>query len=702
MNLKHLVLYIFFFLPICLAAKESRGYASKIDSLQAIVKSVKLPISGEFASETPTLVYRVSDTNYVKALNELGWELKRSNPDTSILLSNQALYVAQEIYKITNLSNQGKRSVEKGIARAYNCLGVYNRAKGNFVLALQFYQKALDMIELIDDKDMLSATLGNMGVIYSERGDYKEALSYFNKSLAIARSIEKKIGVGIMLGDIAIVYDEQGEYEKALEYDFEALKVAEELNDSLDIARYYGNLGNVNHSYAKKMRSEGKPIQSDSLFTRALDFYFKAVDMSKLLDDKTGLTLHLGNIGSTYLTMQRYDESEKFLFQSLRLARELGMTVAIKNQLKGLSDVYKASKKPELALNYYEQYVALRDSLFNEENTKNIVRAEMNYEFDKKQTLAKLEQEKKNIITLKEKQNQHLLLIFFSVFLILISVFAIFLYNRWRLTQKQKQIIEKQKENIVDSINYAQHIQQSILVDETEIQKALPDSFIYYQPKDIVSGDFYWFSLVDGKVLIAAVDCTGHGVPGAFMSMIGNTLLNQIVNEKKITKPSDVLNLLHTGIFEALHQKKGAYLIADGMDISFCSIDFTSNELQYAGARNSLYWFANKELTIISADRKTIGDRQSVKTKVASSGYTNHTIPLMKGMNIYLFTDGYADQFNGNDKTKFGIARFKNLIAEISHLSMSAQKQAFEKAHEEWRKGSNQIDDILLIGIKIN
>lgn len=301
--------------------------------------------------------------------------------------------------------------------------------------------------------------------------------------------------------------------------------------------------------------------------------------------------------------------------------------------------------------------------------------------------------------------------------LILTLLLALILYNRYVIKQKlittlsntnneliqKNTLIEKQKEKIIDSITYAQLIQQSILVEESEIQKHLPDSFIYYQPKDIVSGDFYWCSKINNKIILAAIDCTGHGVPGAFMSMIGNTLLNQIVNEKQITKPSEILRLLNIGIYEALHQEKEDGLARDGMDLALCSIDYQNNQLEYAGAQNPLYVLSDGELVVIKADRLTIGGGGMISKKENPllREYTNHVIPIKKDMNIYLFSDGYMDQFRGSDRKKFGIQKFKGLILENQLLSMQKQKELFVIALEEWKGNAQQIDDILVIGLRL-
>jgi serine phosphatase RsbU (regulator of sigma subunit) len=267
---------------------------------------------------------------------------------------------------------------------------------------------------------------------------------------------------------------------------------------------------------------------------------------------------------------------------------------------------------------------------------------------------------------------------------------------------EQKATIEHKNLEMTDSIKYAKNIQEALLPAITGLKKDFPESFVLYMPKDIVSGDFYWFANRDGKHLFAAADCTGHGVPGAFMSIIGNSLLNEIVGEQQIYQPAEILNNLHVGVKTALNHNKGEFERRDGMDIALCSFNKENMTLDYAGANRAL-WIYRKDTTdkaeIIKPDKNPIGGIEhdfEVKRQ-----FTNHTIQLQKGDCIYIFSDGYADQFGGDKGKKFMVANLQRTFAEITDKPMEEQYQHLHKVFTNWRGGYEQIDDVLVIGVRV-
>ena len=264
------------------------------------------------------------------------------------------------------------------------------------------------------------------------------------------------------------------------------------------------------------------------------------------------------------------------------------------------------------------------------------------------------------------------------------------------VVQKNNELDEKNKE-ITASIRYAKRIQDAILPPDDFVRTCLPKTFVLYKPKDIVSGDFYWVSDKKDKVLFAAVDCTGHGVPGAFMSIVGHNLLEQIVTEHELTQPAAILDELNKSVSDTLRQSKVDESVKDGMDITLCCFDRTTNEIHFAGAFNPLFLIRNKELTEIKGDKFPIGNLKIGEQKK----FTNHTIQLQKGDTIYIFSDGYADQFGGPFGKKFKYKAFKQLLIDIQPLNMEEQQNALNKNIEEWKGNMEQVDDILIIGTRL-
>ena len=302
-----------------------------------------------------------------------------------------------------------------------------------------------------------------------------------------------------------------------------------------------------------------------------------------------------------------------------------------------------------------------------------------------------------------------LLIIVGTSFLALVTVLMFMLRKIKRINaelQRQKNEIEQQKNlieqkncEITDSINYARKIQDSILLPETKLKKWLPQMFIYFKPKDIVSGDFYWFSKYENKYVITAIDCTGHGVPGAFLSMVGNTLLHEIVNIKHVFKPDVILTMLHTGIRLALNQSSEDSENEDGMDMSLCTVDAKLHRFQFAGAKNNLYVVQGDKLKILKANYYSIGGRQ-IRPDMQVE-FTCYDFMYDDNTSIYMFSDGYLDQFGGEDNEKFNTQRFREMILNNRNLPMEQQKAVLAETMDKWKGDRQQIDDFLVLGVKL-
>ncbi len=265
-----------------------------------------------------------------------------------------------------------------------------------------------------------------------------------------------------------------------------------------------------------------------------------------------------------------------------------------------------------------------------------------------------------------------------------------------KILKSQNEIIEEKNKSITDSINYAKRLQTAILPPNDFVTSILPEHFIVYQPKDIVSGDFYWVSHHGTKIMVAAIDCTGHGVPGALLSIVGHNAINQTVNESGILQPSKVLDSMNTLIKKILHQDKGSD-IRDGMDMALCTFDKTTNTLEYAGANNPVFIISDGKLNVIKGSKLTVGSMEEDKVEPP----VNHSIQLKKGDCFYIFSDGYVDQFGGKDNKKFKTSKFQKLLILINNQTMHEQEKSIGKAFKDWKGNNEQVDDVLIIGIRV-
>ncbi|MEK6615010.1 MAG: tetratricopeptide repeat protein [Bacteroidota bacterium] len=681
--------YKIIFIILCLSLPLfSFSQQSPIDSLLALIKKDK------------------EDTNKVTHFNILAWELSSSNPDTSIILSKQALSLAEKV------------QWKKGIANSYGHLGTYYYFKADYPKALDYYLKALRIDEELKDKIGMSKRLGNIGNVYNDQGDYHKALDYYFKALKIEEELGNKNNIAIWIGSIGSVYHIQDDYPKALDYYFKALKMAEELGNKLNISVWLGNIGGAYSDEADKITANNNFIKNDSLKQKALDYSFKALKMKEKLGNKKGIANTLGNIGSLYTDTKKYSEAENYLLEALKIDKEIGDLNTERQVEELLTNLYEKTNRHQLALEHYKKAMVLKDTLFSQENKKQLVRKEMNYEFDKKESLAKAEQDKKDLKVEEEKRRQKMFL--FSVIggLLLVVVFSVFMFNRWRVTQKQKKIIEVQKQevdeqkkiveeknkDITDSINYAKRLQEAILPPTAYVNERLPDNFILYKPKDIVAGDFYWMEELDNTIFIAAADCTGHGVPGAMVSVVCSNALNRTVKEFHLRDTGKILDKVTDLVLETF--EKSDKDVKDGMDISLLSINKITKQINWSGANNPLWYIPNAELLDITANKQPVGKHDNRKP------FTTHTIPLTVNHSrrdgnpqsstlFYLFTDGFADQFGGPKGKKFKYRQLNDLLLANNNKTMAEQKDILEKAFEDWRGSLEQVDDVLLIGIKL-
>ena len=424
------------------------GQNPKVDSLSILLKKDKL------------------DSNKVNHLNALGWELMYVNPDTAIELSNEALKIS------INIKN------EKCEANSYSNLGVYSWVKGEFPTSLSFQFKALKLREKIKDKRGEATSLSNIGIVYWNQSENDKALEYLKKALVIMESLGNKEGVAKNIGNIGVLYYQKADFEKAIEYYLKAFKLDEELGAKSRMATILGNIGVVYHAQADS--TIRNTTLRNSLYSKALEYYKRALEMEEQLGNSASIVRHLGNIGTLNIQLGNYINAQIYLVKALKLSDSLGFMNERMNFENSLSMMFEQKGDYANSLEHYRLYTNLKDSLFNEEKNKELTKHEMNYEFEKKENALKAEQDKKDAVAEAEKQKQ-LLFIWLVVFIaIAVSIIALVVFRSLRITKKQKDVIQLQKilvdehqKEIIDSITYARRIQQSLLPTEKYIDKQL-------------------------------------------------------------------------------------------------------------------------------------------------------------------------------------------------------------------------------------
>jgi tetratricopeptide (TPR) repeat protein/serine phosphatase RsbU (regulator of sigma subunit) len=714
--------------------RDNRGIARSFNNIGIIYKD-----QGDHAKAIDYF------TKCHQLYEEIGDKKGMADPFNNIgnIYSEQGNYAKAIDYFTKSLKIKEELGDKKGMADSFNSFGMIYSKQGDYAKAIDYFTKSLKIKEEMGDKKGLSISFHNIGIIYSEQGDYAKAIDYFTKSLQISEEIGNKKGIARSLNSFGIICEEQDDYPKAIDYYTKSLQIREEIGDKKEIAMSFNNIGVI--------------YQNQGDYVKAMDYYTKSLQIKEEIGNKKGIASSFHNIGVIYKEQGDYVKALDYYSRSLALAREVGAAMVTKSAASSLWEVNKKLGKYKNALEMYELHISTRDSLESEENQKEIIRQEYKYEYEKQAAAdsvvnaeakkvadAKLLAEQAEKKRLKsegkrqklENENQRQQAYFLYGGLALALLFGGFIFNRFKVTQRQKGIIETQKTEveqqkekvdeayeqleeknteILDSINYAKRIQSAILPPDKLVKEYLQNSFILYKPKDIVAGDFYWMEPTKNGILFAAADCTGHGVPGAMVSVVCNNALNRSVREYGLTDPGKILDKTREIVIQEFEKSEDE--VKDGMDIALCSL--TGNTLQYAGAHNPL-WIITKDserhaelieaangsiFRLTQDDPTTIIDIKANKQPIGQFDtplpYTTHTIELQKGDSVYIFSDGYVDQFGGERGKKFKPKALRQLMLSIQDQPMDQQRELINQTFEKWRGDLEQVDDVCVIGVKI-
>lgn len=586
---------------------------------------------------------------------------------------------AQDKSRISELENTlSEMSPKEKIPALCEIAELY--ARHNTTKALKYLKSAEDVASKNKANSYLMMQIyDGYGSVYHFKKNYKESVAYYTKVSTLARKAKAYKQLAYSQFNIGITHKVLKSYSLAKK-DFEgALASAKSAKDNSLMIQTY--------------RALYETCSLLKLYKDAMTYYQKYV--SAVTGNKGQLSSSLTILTSSYkgetklkiLSENEIEEKNARIEEmdsALTEVSQQNIALAEESDLKAQEIEQKEQKIEELS-----QQSDMQNEQLHKTRSENV--------------------ENKELINRQRQVITAFIIVGVVVIALLLVLYFMFrkikkinnrLENQKDEIETQKNLIQVKNEQITDSINYARKIQDSILVPENKIKRWLPDMFIYYKPKDIVSGDFYWFSKYESKYVITAIDCTGHGVPGAFLSMIGNTLLHEIVNIKHVFKPDQILAMLHTGITLALNQDSEDSGSEDGMDMSLCTVDTKLNRFQFAGAKNSLYVVQGDKLKILKANYYSIGGKPlRPDMKVA---FTCYDFMYDDKTSIYMFSDGYLDQFGGEANEKFNAQRFKDMILENRNLPMEQQKEIFTQTMEIWKGDRQQIDDFLVMGIKLS
>ena len=607
-----------------------------------------------------------------------------------------------EMYNLKCIDCYSKTTKKKKIAGAYTSLANNYSSEGKIKDAMKYYQSGLSLFEEIKDTFNIGLTYQNIGNLLRNQNDYSGAEKYFLKSIPLFHAIHERSNMASGYNFFGICLKNEKKLDSALLVYDKGIAIYDSLHDDFGKATILLNQGVV--------------FQEKGDLDRALVNYKKCLAVFEKSDDKDAISFALNSIAIIYYKKGDYANAKKAGERELQLARDIKYPENIMNAAQILAQVYKGMGSYLDALEMQELYSKMNDSILNADTKRDAIEKDVKYQHEKELLNVEKEREKEALSAQKEKEKRNIIIISISIGMIVLIFFLFFLYNRFRIIRKQKNIIEEQKDEveiqkkeiehqkdlveaknheIVDSILYARRLQEAILPAKNIFQQYLPDSFVYYKPKDIVSGDFYWVEKVKDKIIIAVADCTGHGVPGAMVSFVCVNALNRSVLEFGLTEPAAILDKVSELVIQAFSRSENE--VKDGMDISLCVLDAKTNMLNYAGAYNPLWILRSgtDEMHICPATRQAIGNVQNFVP------FVNNSFQLSKGDILYLFSDGYADQFGGIKGKKLKYSNFSRILIENASSEIHAQAERINKEFENWKGELEQVDDVCIIGIKI-
>ena len=701
MQSRKILLYLrFLLLPTFFAAVPNVVFANKADSLLN-----QLTIEKVDSLKAHTYIRLAAEYMYI-------------NSDSCLFYANKAL----------EFEGKAKPII---IAKAHKYIGASLREKGLFKEALDEFQQSMDLLRGTDEWNGFASAHNNMGLVYYDMGNFVLALDHLYKAIQIAEIIGNKNSVLTGYINVGLVYDTKENNLIGLKYYHKALKIALELNDLFSLALLYNNIGFIhqkNKEYDAAIRELDKAIYYSKITSsrHTLAFAYNNISVTyhdhgdqekakaymdssfairKESNDVFGMGMCYFNYGIWEMNDGNYKKSEEQLLLSYDLSYKSGSNFFLSKVSRGLSELYLKTNRFKDAYQYRDSFYKYDQIINSEKSAREMQEIKTAFEMKQKQEeIDKIKQEQKlTDIANDEKVKRQQLIIYAILSGILILAFSLVLvYKQYKEKTKanneiliQKELIQIKNKEIIDSLEYAKRIQGVLLASDKLLKENLPDHFIYFKPKDIVSGDFYWAVQNKNDFYLIIADCTGHGVPGAFMSLLTISLLRETITERGITSPEKILNTVRDRIIESLNPDGSDEVQKDGMDCVLVKFTKGISKIEFACANNPVWLYRNNTRIEFKPDKMPVGVHGHIM-----NSFTLHQMEMQDNDTLYLFTDGIADQFGGDAGKKYKYSKLNELFQTIHPTSISEQKKKIESEFITWKGVFEQTDDVCVFGIK--
>ena len=647
--------------------RQGEYSSASSDSIVMLVDLGKLQ-PDEMSQEAVAYLYRALELIMQKSpkknvLFEIYYNLGKRSQYTGNL--ELALSYFREALRYTDKKNLALAG------NVHNHIGQIAVQQGKFDVAMEHFPKAMSIRIQLGDVEGQASSYLNIGTAYHKSQYYQLAQSQYELSLDNYVLCDNEIGIADCYNNLGALWLDLHEHRRALDYFLKSEEIYLKNNINLQLWNVYFNIGNT---YMMLHELEQARI------------YFQK--MQQLSDDMASpskLAESFRIMGAFYYDLDMPDSAMYYYSKAIDIAQHHGLYEILYDALEWRSRQHSLLARYAEALTDYMNQCDAFQAINNLETAKAFVQKSEQYKH------YMLQQEQ-----LYRYRIQQAFIIGLSAILVLVAAMGIEARRGFLQKKKANALLTKQKEEITDSLRYASMIQKATLPAKEFSERVLPEHFIYYRPRDLVSGDFYWIDRKGDYIIVAAADCTGHGVPGAIVSMLGISTLTKIAGKMKIPKADEILNELRNEIIQLLNPEGSVDTRQDGMDIALTIINTKKREIEFAGAFNPLYIVRNGELMEKKADRMPIGLFLKSEAPFKSSCFE-----YIPGDTIYLFSDGYADQFGGKNDSKFKTKNFKDLLLNICQYPLDEQAEIIDKTHLEWRGQTPQVDDILVVGIKL-